>query len=729
MSKKEKDPDSIKQKISNKPIDYVKLNKLYEDFGNRFVPQQELSTDEAFWYRMLNPSTKSFDALPVKIEAPKELPKVSLVNESLKKLKLHLASFDKVVKIRTTPNARTEEQFDSIKKTRVFTKEHSDSLIDKLKLKSAENKDLKAQIQDKVFVITSMKNDLQKIKGKAIVDIAAQKSSANTIVSGMFKVDLDPLAPNLLQNREAHIDYLKCTQEQANILWGIVKQAKAKQPFNIALEFACKHAQQIQELLIYVNDTCPNAIKLSAKKAAITPKNNVKKVRFVEPLTSSSNIKQPTCNKRNDRISPTPSRNMKNKVEAQPRKVNKKCHVIKHIRDVDVKHSLLNANSICATYKTSMFDGVHDMRLLDFVKNVNSRCPDYSLVSGLWNRSQLMNFVSKFLGTVRFGKDCIARIMGYTNYRLGIVIISKVDLEVAFQKNTCFIRNLEGVDLLSGSQDTNLYTISLDDMLKTSLICLLSKASKTKSWLWQRQLSHLNFGTLNKLEKARNPLINPKLKTLTRILRSKDEAPEDIIKCIKNIQVHLNATVRNVQTNNGTEFVNQTLHEFYENVGISHQTSVARTPQQKGEILPPQKRARFLSHSSVDLAAPPHIIKTEESSHKTPLERHEEQIETILNHLAELPLERIEEMEDTIRGLGNGRVIIERDFDRLETELEEAHTQIVGLQKKHMGHVDEVVLARVRISTREMIIEDIQVRHRSDIRSLLEAIHELKNNN
>ncbi|GJW17521.1 integrase, catalytic region, zinc finger, CCHC-type containing protein [Tanacetum coccineum] len=123
-------------------------------------------------------------------------------------------------------------------------------------------------------------------------------------------------------------------------------------------------------------------------------------------------------------------------------------------------------------------------------------------------------------GTVRFGNDQIARIMRYGDYQLGNVIISRVyyveglghnlfsvgqfcdaDLEVAFRKNTCFIRNLEGVDLLSGSRDTNLYTISLDDMLKSSPICLLSKASKTKSWLWHRRLSHLNFGTLNKLAK------------------------------------------------------------------------------------------------------------------------------------------------------------------------------------------------------------------------------------
>ncbi|GKD51259.1 retrovirus-related pol polyprotein from transposon TNT 1-94, partial [Tanacetum coccineum] len=252
------------------------------------------------------------------------------------------------------------------------------------------------------------------------------------------------------------------------------------------------------------------------------------------------------------------------------------------------------------------------------------------------NCSQLMNFVSKFLCTNIFGNDYIARIMGYGDYQLRNVTISRVyyveglrhnlfyvgqfcdgDLEVAFRKNTCFIRNLEGVDLLSRSCDTNLYTISLDDMLKTSLICLLSKASKTKSWLWHRQLSHLNFGKSKKSSHQPKdedtnqeklylvhmdlcgPMhvssINGKMYILVivddysrftwvRFLRTKDEAPDGIIKCIKYIQVCLNATVRNVRTDNGTEFVNHTLREFYENVGISHQTSVARTPQQNNVV-------------------------------------------------------------------------------------------------------------------------------------------------
>ncbi|GJS29592.1 hypothetical protein Tco_0490212 [Tanacetum coccineum] len=120
------------------------------------------------------------------------------------------------------------------------------------------------------------------------------------------------------------------------------------------------------------------------------------------------------------------------------------------------------------------------------------------------------------------------------------------------------------------------------------------------------------------------------------------------------------------------------------------------------EILPPQKRARFLSSSFTDSSAPPRVFEIGESSHKTHLERHEEQIETILNHLDELPLERIEHMEDKIEGLGNGR-------------------------REQIRHDEEIVLARVRTSTLEILIEDIQVCHRSNIKSLLDKIHKLKN--
>nr|GEW26661.1 retrovirus-related Pol polyprotein from transposon TNT 1-94 [Tanacetum cinerariifolium] len=121
---------------------------------------------------------------------------------------------------------------------RVLQKEQCDSLINKLNLKSAKHEDLKSQIQDEVFVITSLKNNLHKLKGKATVDNAAQIPSAITVVPGMFKLDFEPLAPMLVHNKESHSYYLKHTREQADILQGIVEQAKAQQPFDNALDFA-----------------------------------------------------------------------------------------------------------------------------------------------------------------------------------------------------------------------------------------------------------------------------------------------------------------------------------------------------------------------------------------------------------------------------------------------------------------------------------------------------------
>ncbi|GKB11532.1 integrase, catalytic region, zinc finger, CCHC-type containing protein [Tanacetum coccineum] len=140
------------------------------------------------------------------------------------------------------------------------------------------------------------------------------------------------------------------------------------------------------------------------------------------------------------------------------------------------------------------------------------------------NHSRLKNFMKKFIGTVKFGNDHFGAIMGYEDYVIGDIVISKVyyveglghilffvgqfcnsDLEVAFRKHSCYVRDANGVDLLKGSRGLNLYTISVEYMMKSSLICLLSKASKNKSWLWHRRLNHLNFGTINDL--ARKDLI------------------------------------------------------------------------------------------------------------------------------------------------------------------------------------------------------------------------------
>nr|GFC97815.1 retrovirus-related Pol polyprotein from transposon TNT 1-94 [Tanacetum cinerariifolium] len=147
------------------------------------------------------------------------------------------------------------------------------------------------------------------------------------------------------------------------------------------------------------------------------------------------------------------------------------------------------------------------------------------------NLKLLINFVEKFLGTVKFRNDQIAPILGYGDLVQGAITIKRVyyveglnhnlfsvgqfcdaDLEVAFRKSTSFIYDLKENDLLSGSRGTNLYSITLQDINSPNLICLVDKATSSQAWLWHRRLSHLNFDTINLLLKNDIVVGLPKLK-------------------------------------------------------------------------------------------------------------------------------------------------------------------------------------------------------------------------
>ncbi|GJT16630.1 retrovirus-related pol polyprotein from transposon TNT 1-94 [Tanacetum coccineum] len=147
------------------------------------------------------------------------------------------------------------------------------------------------------------------------------------------------------------------------------------------------------------------------------------------------------------------------------------------------------------------------------------------------NLKLLCNFVEKFLGTVRFGNDQFAPILGYGDLNQGNVTIKRVyyveglnhnlfsvgqfcdaDLEVAFRKSTCFVRDLQGNDLLTGNRGSDLYTISLQETTSSTPICFMAKASPTQAWLWHRRLSHLNFDYITLLSKKDIVTGLPKLK-------------------------------------------------------------------------------------------------------------------------------------------------------------------------------------------------------------------------
>nr|GEU85170.1 retrovirus-related Pol polyprotein from transposon TNT 1-94 [Tanacetum cinerariifolium] len=652
MFEKAKDPETVKQNISHKPIDYEKLNRLIEYFEKRFTPQQDLLAEQAFWLCISNPTIES--SLPrVRVDVPIKLPKVSLVNESLKKLKFQLVQFDSVVKKRMTPNALTEDIVSTVLNCMSLNVDCMN--VDIQRSESCEKcLNLDAEFSKSKQEYNDLLNKYSQVEKYCIsLEVSMHLKQEVFQKDESCVCQNAPKIPEYFQK-----DDLKAQLKGKDTT--IFKQAKAKQPFNNELDFACKHAKRIQELLVYVRYTCPSAIQLSEIKVAITPMNKIKKVTFAEIIITSSTNKEthdsnkpmlhstgvkcstsasrskPSGNTKNTRISQLSRSNKINKVEDQPRSIktrkNNKNHVKKVKCDDHVMQSSSNAKSVyvsnnngpvknsvndvksgclCAIcgspqlmqcllsnplltkmqYKTrdtgllqetqKNVKHVGSSKLAKIVESKNANhskpnhtwrstatdmpsssslvltgFPDCTLVSGLQmfkthdrNRSQLMNFVSIFLGTVRFRNDQIARIMGYGDYQLGNVVISRGKAKKSSYQPKAEDTNQQKLYLLHMDLCGPMRVISINE--KRYILVIFDDYSRF---------------------------------TWVRFLRTKDEAHAAIIKFIKNIQFRLNATVWNVRIYNGTEFVNQILCEFYENIGISHQTSIARTPQLNGVV-------------------------------------------------------------------------------------------------------------------------------------------------
>nr|GFA08476.1 retrovirus-related Pol polyprotein from transposon TNT 1-94 [Tanacetum cinerariifolium] len=346
---------------------------------------------------------------------------------------------------------------------------------------------------------------------------------------------------------------------------------------------------------------------------------------------------------------------------------------ITHATHIEKITSLLNEIETLKTQVKGKMSVIPNENMIPKVSVCNKYAIDVELIPTscskhmVGDRSRLRNFMKNFIRTVRFGNNHFGAIMGYGDYVISDNVIFRVYyveglghnlffvdqfcdsyLEVAFRKHSCFVRDLDGVDLIKSTRGTKLYTIYVEDIMRSYPICLLSKASKNKSWLWHRRLNHLNFGTINDL--ARKDLVcglprlnfkkyhlcsacqlgkskkyAHKTKTINTImevlhtlhmdlcgpmrvrsingkkyiliivddyfrftwvkfLRNKDETLEVIIKLIKRLQIRLNKTVKNIRTDNGTEFINQHLIQYNESVGISHQKSISRTPQQNSVV-------------------------------------------------------------------------------------------------------------------------------------------------
>nr|GEV50298.1 integrase, catalytic region, zinc finger, CCHC-type, peptidase aspartic, catalytic [Tanacetum cinerariifolium] len=574
-------------------------SKMFLKQKDPMMSEKKVNTTPADYANSMNSPEPTLSTRPTKVEVPKELPKVSMSQEKdmvIKKLKERIKSLSGNMK------------------------------EDKIKKELEEIKTINIELdhREKVLVITALKDNIRKLKGKAVVDDVV---TSHPIDLEPLKVDVAQLAPKLQNNMTVHSDYLKHTQEETATLREIVEHGRSLNPINTSLDYA--YIASVLHFKLNVNYdlqyvTCNSCLFSDNYDSCV-----LDFINNVNARVKSKSVKKI----------------VKRKVWKPTGKVFTNIGYIwrpnGRIFTIVGNECLLTRITTTAKVPLRKPIAVESNTHKPVVTLVYSRKPKASrnnvpVSKFRHNKSLSANKKepNKSWGSTVFNvpsssiDECRVYFMDGLGHKLfSVGQFCDSDLEVAFRQHTCFIRNLKGVDLLSGSQGKNLYTLSLGDMMASSPICLLSKASKTKSWLWHRRLSHLNFGTINHLArqglvrgllklkfkkdhlclaamgKSKKKSHKPKSKdtnqkklyllhmdlygsmrvesvngkkyiliifddysqfTWVKCLRLKDEALDFIIKFLKMIQVRLKVPVRHIRTDNETEFVNQTLREYYE---------------------------------------------------------------------------------------------------------------------------------------------------------------------
>ncbi|GJZ19476.1 retrovirus-related pol polyprotein from transposon TNT 1-94 [Tanacetum coccineum] len=461
-------------------------------------------------------------------------------------------------------NSTYKKLYDSIKPARIRSKEQCNDLINQVNIKSVEISDLNASLQEKVLVITALKNELKKLKGKAVVNNDVMK---HTIDPEMLKIDVEPITPKLLNPRTAHSAYIKHTQEEAAVLRDLVKHVIASNLLDHPLESAL----------------------------TVTPKNKDKRVRFIEPVTSSGNTKTtsssnlPSGNTKKDKIQRPSSSTLKNKVEVHPRTVKSslknKNSVVEPKGTANVQHSKLNANSkpLCVKCNGCMLSDNHD--LITTTTKVPPRKP-----------TTLKIDTPKPVTTLVYSRKPRK---------------SKVDVPISKPKILKSVSaNNKEPSQSRGSIVSNVPSSSLDEcrlgMLRSQGFTTWKDLDTTYSSLGNSILRQQSVYTVSwrydgvlydmSLVKARHGLVRglPKLKFEKDHLCSacamgknkkkphKPKSEDTNQEKLYLLHIDLCGPMR-VTSVNGKKYI-LVMGEVLKNVGISHETSVAHSPQQNGVV-------------------------------------------------------------------------------------------------------------------------------------------------
>nr|GEV96230.1 hypothetical protein [Tanacetum cinerariifolium] len=359
-----------------------------------------------------------------------------------------------------------------------------------------EIKKLKASIQGKENAIRKFRaqiSQLQETHSEAdrILDFRAldfqitqltKKVSVLQEQNELFRVENAKVKQHY-KELKVHLDYLKHLKESVATLREIVEEAKVERPLDRSVASACLYTKHSQELLEYVKQVWKaTSTMLITVGYQWKPTGRIFTLEEQCPLTRFTYPKVVPA-KQPGNVSTSKSVITENSSHTSPKPLT---------------DAAMQSDADIPTLTDAAMQSAIVLWYLD------SDCSKH--MTG--DRSRLRNFVKKFICTVRFRNDHFGVIMRQ---------FCDSDLEVAFRKHSCYVRDTDGVELIKGSRGSNLYTISVEDMMKSSPICLLSKASKTKSRLWHRRLNHLNFGTINDL--ARKDLSSPTKKHLEALKR------------------------------------------------------------------------------------------------------------------------------------------------------------------------------------------------------------------
>nr|GEU89640.1 ribonuclease H-like domain-containing protein [Tanacetum cinerariifolium] len=371
--------DNLKYTLSVHLKEKESLQQMVTLLRNDFQKEESGNIDMELALEKQNSEEPNLFTRPTQVEVSKELPKVSMVNSSLKKLKFHLAIFDVAVEQHRVESNRFQDKMKEVlnENERLLEQAISKDIVNIVVTANVNNayefvnecarcvtietelqKDfIKKEcydkfLQEEALVITALKDTLMNLKGTAMVD---EVVTLHPIHPELLKINVAPLAPKLQNNMIAHYDYPKHTQDETATLREIVKNEILLNPLNTSLDYTCN------------------------KLMAVTPVNKTKKIRFTEPITSSGNIpiktasssnvvsnkpmlsstgvnlptsasgSQPSGNTKKDRIQQTQSRAKKNKLKAYSRNVRTSLHNEKSVvntKDIAfVPNSKLNVNS------------------------------------------------------------------------------------------------------------------------------------------------------------------------------------------------------------------------------------------------------------------------------------------------------------------------------------------------------------------------------------------------